>query len=178
MRARFVLVGLVASLGVACQPDVFRTTLKGEATVKGSPLGGVLTAFPAIGSFTNLDFSQNQDFRAEGVTKDQVSSVRVEAISLRILSPSNQDFGFLDTIGFFARTSDAEAPIADRSDIASLGLKPPNPELALDVTSTELQPFIAAPQMSIVTRAKGRLPPQDTHLEAQVTLRVQIKLLP
>lgn len=178
MRASLLLLGLVAGLSVACQPDVFHATLKGEATVKGSPLGGVLTAFPAIGSFTNLDFSQNQDFRAEGVTKDQVSSVRVEAISLRILSPSSQGFDFLDSIGFFARTSDAEAPIADRSDIPSLGLEPPNPELRLDVKPTELQPFITAPQMSIVTRGKGRLPPQDTHLEAQVTLRVQIKLLP
>jgi hypothetical protein len=177
MRMRLIPLGLVAGLGIACEPNVFHTTLKGVTTVQGNTAGGQLTAFPAIGSFTNLDFSQNQDFKAQRITKEQLRSVKVEAIRLRIQSPQEQDFDFLDELSFVARTPDDEVLVAERRGIRELALQAPNPELALDATGKELRPVVTAPQMSIVGRGKGRVPPQDTHLEAEVELRVEIELL-
>jgi hypothetical protein len=177
MLARLPLLGLLVALAAGCNPNAFRTMLKGEATIRGNPLGGLLGAFPAIGSFTNIDFSQNQDFRSEGADKSQVSSVKVETLWLQIQSPSHQDFSFLESLSFFARASDDEVLIAERHAISSLGLEPPSPRLMLETQGAELQPYVTAPQMSIVVRGRGQAPPQDTRIEVGVTLRVELDLL-
>lgn len=161
-----------------CEPGTFYTEVKGQTTVEGdaSPLSNILGAFPAIGSFSNMDFNANADFQREGVRTDQVSSVRVSALSLKIVTPGSQDFSFLEEISFHARVGDQEAEIAHKTDIGALGLEAPNPVLELEVTEAELQPFIAAPSMSIVVRGAGRVPPQDTTLEATARFRVQVTL--
>ena len=164
---------------VACAPPGFVAEVKGETTVPGDPTGisTVLDAFPSIGSFSSLDFDQNQDFQNQGVTKEQVSSARLQALSLKILSPADQDFSFLDTLEFYAKTGDQEVLVASKRNISSLGLKAPNPVLVLDVTGEELQPFITAPSMSISVRGKGRKPSKEVRLQVDVKLDVQVRLL-
>ncbi len=160
-----------------CEPGTFYTEVKGVTTVEGdpSPVSTLLGTFPAIGSFSNLDFNANQDFQNQGVSTDQVSSVKVSSLTLKILSPNTQDFSFLDEISFFAKVGDQEALIAQKLRIQSPPL--PNPVLELELTEVELQPFIAAPSMSIVVRGKGRVPPQDTTLEAEAQFRVGVRLV-
>lgn len=162
----------------ACQPNVFHTEVKGETVVEGdpSPLSNVLGAFPGIGSFTNLDFNQNQEFRNQGVTKDQVSSVMVDSVTLKIVSPADQDFSFLEELEFFAKAGDQEVKIAGKGNIDGLGLLAPNPTLELDVTGAELVDFVTAPSMNIIVRGNGRVPPKDVKLEAAVGLRVEVKV--
>jgi hypothetical protein len=164
---------------VACAPPGFVAEVKGETTVPGDPTGisTVLDAFPSIGSFSSLDFDQNQDFQNQGVTKEQVSSARLQSLSLKILSPADQDFSFLDTLEFYAKTGDQEVLVASKRNISSLGLKAPNPVLELDVTGEELQPFITAPSMSISVRGKGRKPSKEVRLQVDVKLDVQVRLL-
>jgi hypothetical protein len=173
-RALLPLLG--ASLWLGCQPVSFTTTQKGETTLRGDPLGALIAAFPAIGSFTNLDLSANQDFKNENVRKEQVTSVRARAVRLKILSPPTQDFQFLENLAFYARTGDTEQRVAYKADINNLALPAPNPVLVMDLDSAELQPYVTAPSMSIVVRGKGHAPPQDTRLEASVTLEVHFKL--
>ena len=164
---------------VACAPPGFVAEVKGEATVAGDPTGisTVLDAFPSIGSFSSLDFDQNQDFQNQGVTKEQVSSAKLHSLSLKILSPADVDFTFLDTLEFYAKAGDQEVLVASKRNIASLGLKAPNPVLVLDVTGAELQPFITAPSMSISVRGKGRKPSKEVRLQVDVKLDVQVRLL-
>jgi len=178
MRTRAILLGLGASVLVACQPTTFSTTVTGQTTVRGDPLGALFSAFPPVGSFANLDFSANQDFKNEGVSKKQVTSVKATEVKLKILSPNDQDFRFLESLAFYARTGDHEVLVADKVDIARLDLSAPNPTLKMDVKGAELQPYVTAPSMTIVVRGRGRSPPQDTRLEASVTLLVEFKLLP
>lgn len=163
----------------ACSSPGFTAEVKGETTVAGDPTGisTVLDAFPAIGSFSSLDFDQNQDFKNQGVTKEQVSSARLQSLSLKVLSPADQDFSFLDTLEFYAKAGDQEVLVASKRNIASLGLKAPNPVLELDVTGVELQPFITAPSMSISVRGKGRKPSKEVRLQVDVKLDVQVRLL-
>lgn len=173
------LVLLSASLFVtACQPNVFPVEVKGETTIQGdpSPLPALLGAFPNIGSFSNIDFNQSQEFQNQGVSKDQVDSVKPAFIRLKITSPETQDFSFLQSLQFYARANDQEELIADKFGIDKLGLKAPNPVLELDVKDVELQPYITAPSMSIIVRGNGRLPPQETKLEATVGLNVAVKV--
>lgn len=163
---------------VACAPTSFPTELKGETTVPAGPPGviTVLNAFPAISSFAGLDFNQNQDFKNQGITKDEVNSVRVHSVELLLQSPSEADFGFLDTLEFYAKAGDQEQRFAHKQDISRLGLSAPNPLLKMEVENAELQPFIAAPSMSIIVRGKGRMPEQEVRLRASVMLDVKVSL--
>jgi hypothetical protein len=164
---------------VACGSPTFVAEVKGETTVPAAPLGGVLPpldAFPAIGSFNSLDFNQNQDFQNQGVTKDHVASARLQSFQLKVLAPADQDFSFLDTLEVYAKTGDREVLVASRQNISTLNLKAPNPVLKLEPTGVELQPFLAAPSMSLSVRGKGRMPPKDVRLQADVKLEVQAKL--
>lgn len=164
---------------VACGPPTFVAEVKGETTVPGDPTGipTVLDAFPAIGSFTSLDFDQNQDFQNQGVTKEQVSSAKLKSLQLKILSPADQDFSFLDSLEFYAKAGDREVLVAQKKNIASLGLKAPNPVLNMDLMGAELQPFLTAPSMSISVRGKGRKPSKEVRLQTDVKLDVQVRLV-
>ncbi|EAU62198.1 hypothetical protein [Stigmatella aurantiaca] len=177
MRRRVLLSWIWACpLLAACGPTSFKSELRGETTVPAGMPGAItqLNAFPAIGSFVGLDFNENQDFKNQDVTKDEVDSVRLQSLEMRLLSPSDVDFGFLDTLEFFAKAGDLEVRIARRRDISQLGLRAPNPVLRMDVDDEELQPFIAAPAMSILVRGKGRLPEQEVRLQAVVLLGVEV----
>lgn len=175
---RLLILPLVA-LVLACQPNVFHTEVKGTSTIQGdpSPVSGLLNAFPAMANFSNIDFSQNQDFKNQGVSKDQVSSVKIDSIKLKITDPATQDFKFLESMAFSASTDGQPTVlVADKSGINQLTLPTPNPTLDMDVKDVELQPYVTAPKMNIDVSGKGRLPPQDTTLEATVGLRVEIKV--
>lgn len=177
---RFASLLAAAGLGLAaCAPSSFITELKGETTVPAGPPGAItdLNAFPSISSFAGLDFDQNQDFRNQGVKKGDVTSVTVKSLTLKVLSPNEQNFTFLDSVEFFARAGDREERIARRQDISRLDLGSSNPVLSLDVDGAELQPFVSAPTMSIIVRGRGRMPQNDVRLQAVVTLEVEGGLL-
>jgi len=179
MRAASLLPTWACFTLVACSPVTFDTELKGETVIPAGPAGTItpLNAFPAIGSFAGLNFNENLDFKNQGVLKDEVSSVSASSVELRLVAPDDADFGFLDTVEFFAKAGDQEKRFASRKDISRLGLRPPNPMLKVDVEDVELQPFIAAPSMSIIVRGKGRMPEREVRLQAIVVLKVEEDLL-
>ncbi|WP_225411777.1 hypothetical protein [Stigmatella hybrida] len=177
MRRRVLLSWMGACpLLAACGPSSFKTELRGETAVPAAMPGALtpLNAFPAIGSFAALDFDENQDFKNQDVSKDEVDSVRLQSLEVRLLSPGGADFGFLDTLEFFAKAGDLEVRIARRRGIAQLGLQAPYPVLRMELEDEELQPFIAAPSMSILVRGRGRLPEQEIRLQAVVLLGVEV----
>jgi hypothetical protein len=173
---RHYTVALLVLAATGCTANLFHTEVKGETTLQGNPVEGVLNTFPTIGNFTSLDFNENQEFKNQQIGKDQVSSVKVDSVKLKILSPIDQDFAFLDSLQFFAKSADEETLIAEKNGISELGLVAPNPVLLLDVKDVELKKHIAAPTMSIIVRGRGRNPPKDTRLEATVGLRVDLKV--
>ncbi len=177
MQLRTVVLAPALLALTACGANVFPVEVSGETTIAGdpSPLGNLLGAFN-IGSFASIDFDQSQEFQNQGVTKDQVESVKTSFVRLKIISPETQDFSFLENLEFWAKVGDQEVLVAEKQGIDRLGLKAPNPVLELDVTDAELQPYVTAPAMSIVVRGKGRMPPQDTRLEATVGLDVTVKV--
>jgi hypothetical protein len=178
MHIRPVLPGLCLAALTACSGITFPVEVKGDTTLPGdpSPLPGLLDAFPAIGNFTHLDFDNAQEFKNQGVTKDQVESVKVQSIRLTIVSPDDQDYAFLDTLEVYAQAGERQVLVAERSGIHALGLKAPHPVLELQVKDVELAPYVTAPSMSLSVRGKGRLPAQDTRLEATVRLQVTADL--
>jgi len=174
------LLAAVVGLGLAaCAQSSFTTEVRGETTVPASvPGGGVeLNAFPAISSLAGMDFDQNQDFKNQGISKGEVTSAKVDSLTLQVISPNDQDLSFLDTVEFFISAGDRETRIAWKQDVARSSPRPPNPTLSLNVADTELQPYVAAPSVSIIIRGKGRMPEREVRLRAVVRLEVETGLL-
>ncbi len=157
----------------ACQSLIsFSTEQKGEAVIPGNPLGAVLGAFPQVGGFSNIDFSQNQDFKNNNTERNLVRTTRVTAMTVRILSPVDQDFGFLDSLEVSVKAADQEQRVAFKTGIAQLDLPPPTPTLTLDLDDVDVASFVRASSMTIIVRGSGRQPNRDTRLEASVKLLV------
>ena len=165
----------------ACGLNVFHTNVKGQAQVEGdpSPLAGVLSAFPGLSGFANLDFNQDQEFKNQGVGKNQVDSVTLDSLRLTISQPADQGFDFLETLRFYAQAEGLpEVLVAEKANISGLGLEAPNPTLELEVKEgVELKPYITAPAMSITVQGTGRYPRKDTTLDAVARFRVEFHVL-
>lgn len=173
MRRLFAVFALVLT---GCGNFTFTTQLKGEAAVQGSPLGGALNLFPQLGSFSNIDFDQNQDFKNNNANRDMVKETKVTSFTIRITSPSNQDFSFLESVEFAVKSGDGETVIARKSGVAALGLKAPNPTLVLDLPGEDISQHVRAERFTIISRANGRQPNQDVGLEATVKFLVGVGL--
>jgi len=169
---RLCLLGLALVALGGCQLNSFHSTLIGETTVPGDNSGSPLTSLPAFGSFSDLDFAQNEDFLSNGVQPSEINSAKVTAVTLEILSPSNQDFRFLDQVQFFARTGDSSTLIAEKENLgAETGAT-----LSLDVTGVDLTPYLNNTLVTFEVRGSGTTPPQDTRLRATLDLELRVKV--
>ena len=168
----------VALSGCNCGLTVFDTTVKAQTMIPGSTgLVKLLGDLGPLQGFSNIDFNNNQDFKNQGVKKSDVDSVKVTKFTLKIVSPSDQDYSFLKSLQFFAEADGKKVLLAEKLDIDKLGLKAPNPTVTFDVKDVELKPFVTAPSMSITTAGSGTQPNRDTTLEAAITLRIDVKVL-
>ncbi|MCU0701200.1 MAG: hypothetical protein MUC96_32220 [Myxococcaceae bacterium] len=168
---------VAAALGVsACGPISFTTQVAGQGTVAGSPLGALLSTFPSLGSLTNIDFAQNQDFQNNQVTRDMVRTVTVTGLTLRVVTPANADLSFLESLEFSARTSSRDAVFARQPDVAGAATRPPNASVAFELLGVDLAPFVREPSMTLALSGRGRQPAADTTIEVQVALRVEAGL--
>ncbi|MFT3710729.1 MAG: hypothetical protein QM817_24155 [Archangium sp.] len=173
---RLVAAAISFAVLAGCTPQInFNTELKGQTTVQGSPLGPVLSVFPQVGNFSNLNFDTNQDFKNNNADRFHVKSMKATAFTIKIVSPNNQDFSFLDSLEFAASAEGvAEKKVAGKTNIGSLGLAAPNPTLTLDLEDVELAPYVRANAFTISARGNGRQPSADTTLEANVKLTVGV----
>ena len=180
MNTRLAPLLLAAGLaGSSCTPNAFEVTLDGQTTVNGDPAsaGSVLTRIPAIGSFASINLAASDAFQQNQITADSVRSLQVTSLDIQIVNPDTQGFDFLDELHFIAAAGSQEKEVAGKTGISGLGLDAPNPTLALDVDPTaELRDFLGAPSVSIIARGSGRVPPQDTTLQATVKLKVVLKV--
>jgi hypothetical protein len=176
-RKTVSLAALTLALLSSCHSPTFDDTVQGNATVPGSTLGALLGALPPISGFSNFDFGQTQDFKNQGVSKSQVSSVKLTSMTVQITSPNNQDFSFLDSLEFdVTAPNQPQQKVAQVDNIQSLGLMAPNPTLVLQVDGVELQPYVTASTMSLTTTATGTQPSQDVELTATAVFDVTANL--
>ena len=175
---RRVLLLLVSLLLAGCQLNEFVTRITGETTVPGSASAQTteLAALPPFGEFSEIDFASNPDLAREGVSLADINKATVSALTLQIESPSDQDFGFLDDVAFYAKTGDQKVLVAEKHEIAKLGLGGRNPTLELDVTGADLTPFVTAASMSLLVEGHGRTPLRDVKLKANVDFEIRVKV--
>jgi hypothetical protein len=166
---------LAAALGVlalcTCESiDNVEFAASGRATIAQATLLETLLA-DALDFSGFDDISFDQQFENQGVSKDQVDSVRLLSFVLTIDGPEDQTFDFLDAMEVTA-SSDGLPDIR----VASISGVPMGARtLSLDVEpSAELQPYVVAPSMTLSVAVEGRRPESDTDLTAEVLLDVDI----
>jgi hypothetical protein len=158
-----------------CGYPSFTATLQGEQVVTGAADGGTLSTFAPITQLSGFDLDMNDDFMMNHATRAEMVSVKASSAKLDLVSPSTQDFSFLDDLQLVATAADHDAVFADKSGIAGLNLKAPTPTLQLDTHDVELSSQLASPAASIVMRGHGRYPPGDTRIHVTIELNVQVK---
>jgi hypothetical protein len=140
----------------------FETDVKGSATVQGSPLGGLLNVFPQAAGFSNLNMTQTQDFKNQGVKKEDVKSVKLKKVTLTLTSPTGADFSWLTSLRISAKTGSQSEEIAFKDGIDKL---PKSNVLELELKPVELKPYVVADEMSMTTEASGKQPAQDSTID-------------
>ena len=149
----------------------FPITEKADTTVQGGGIAAMLLSSIPFSGFTNMDLTQNDTLKNQGVKKNQISSVKLTKATLTVTSPSGQTLDFISSLKFVAQTSGvADAEVAHGTDFsgASTDLTP---------DGAELKPYVTADSMTISTDASGQLPPNDTTIHAELSFDVQVDLV-
>jgi hypothetical protein len=135
-----------------------------KATLIETVLGGL-----AFGGFDSVDFSQ--DFKNQGVSKDDVDSVHLRTMTLLVEAPASGNFDFITSVRFFAK-----AEGLDKIELGSMESIPKGKrqlDLAVN-TEVELKPYVVAPRMQILSEITGSRPGEETTVAAAVVLDVDI----
>ncbi len=159
----------------ACGGPSYRAELKADAVVLGGASGDLLQMCPPFGGFLRLDFDNNAQLRGAGRKKSEIRHAFIESASLKIGSPAEQDFGFIDRVQLVASAANAQVTLARKDQVADVGLTAPYPTLTLPLEpQVDLGAMVAAPQLDVVVKCEGRVPAVDTRLEAKVVLRLEL----
>lgn len=150
----------------------FDVDSSGQSTIPGSPTGGLLPSLPGFSGFSDLSFSQSQQFQNNNTNKDHISECHLTKLTLKVVSPANANLGFLDQIDFFI-----QAPNLPQVHIA--GLKPVPAAATADLTldNVDVAAYAKSNSFSITTTASGHSPASNTTLQADLRLHVNASLL-
>lgn len=153
--------------------DNFDVEQKSRASIPGQTPLEMLLGSVSFTGFDNFDITQNAELKNQGVTKNQIDSVRLSRVTLTVVDPaSGQDFMFISSLSFFV-----EAPGLPRVRIATGGPFPAGANMVeLNVDDVELAPYATAASMNITTESSGQKPQQDTTVEATIGLDVDANL--
>lgn len=163
------LIGLITCDSV----DNFTITESSTTTIEGATLLEQLVGDLGFGGFLNMDVSQNEELKNQGVERNQIDSVFVQSLTLTITDPPDgQDFTFIESLAFYV-----EAPGLDRKLIASggpfeAGLK----TVGMNVENVDLADYAAAESMDITTEVDGRRPDNTTTIRADIVLDVDVNV--
>jgi hypothetical protein len=153
--------------------DTFDVAEEASATIEGASLFEQLAGDMGFGSFLNMDISQSQELKNQGVEKNQIDSVKLTTLTLTIADPpSGQDFSFLQELSFFV-----EAEGLPRKLIASRTSFPSGEtSVAMTIEDVELAPYATAPSMNISAEVNGRRPSHQTTIKADMSLKVDVNV--
>ena len=168
-----LVLSLLICAGCSRLPASFDVTTRGQTTIERGTVVEQLVGTLGFGQFTNLDLSQSQEFKNREVQRRHVARANVEALELRIVSPTpeGQDFDFLETISFYV-----EAPGLERKRIAHKQVPRDSRSFKCEMDDLELAPYVRAERMTVTTSVRGRRPENDTAIEARLVIAVSTVL--
>jgi hypothetical protein len=174
MRRTARFLGLAAMLSaLTCGGlDTFSVEQSGTASIAGAGIAGALLPALSFAGLSDMNISESSEFENQGVTKDDIDSVKIESVTLTIVEPSGGNFDFLDTIELYVEAEGEDRRLiasgADFADGVSV--------IALDVEDVELAPYAVRESMSITADGTGEAPVDDTKIKVDVVLLVDVNL--
>ena len=130
---------------------------------------------PATIYSPSIPTNSEQVFKTNSTNKDLIQSIKLDQMSLKITSPSGQNFSFLQNISIYISTDSLpEVLVASKQTIpADIG-----DSLALDVNPVELQSYIKAPAIKMrISGTTDKLVLQEIHVTVNTRFFVQANLL-
>lgn len=167
-------IGTVLLLGLITCGDIDQITVSqsSRSTIARGTLVEQFAGDIGFGELVEVDITQSQELQNQGVTKEQVDSVKLEKLELTVVSPSPADFTFLDSVEFYV-----EAPGLERMRIARGGpFEAGESTVTLSIDDVELAPYAVSERMTITTDARGNRPEQDTTVEAKIDIVVDVNV--
>jgi hypothetical protein len=167
-RGSIVLLALITCGKI----DQISISESSRSTIARGTLVEMFAGDIGFGELVEVDITESQELQNQGVSKEQVDSVKLTALTLTALSPAQSDFTFLDSVEFFV-----EAPGLERKRIARGGpFDAGDAMVELAIDDVELAPYAVSERMTITTDARGNRPDQDTTVEAQIDLLVDVNV--
>lgn len=170
---RTARVGVVLTALACGNLDNITVTKSASSTIQGAgPLGGLGSTLGFDG-FSDIDVSDDQTFKNQGYSRNEIDSVKLHELKLEITSPaSGGDFTFIDSIEFYA-----SAPNQPKVLIARGGPFTSNERtVGLEVEDVELVDYATAASMTITSEVEGSAPSQTTTVKATVSFDVDVNI--
>lgn len=164
----------LASAAGCGELDNFDVPVKARATIPGAgPLGNLLDVFPPLDGFNRFDISRTSEFENREHSPDDVDSVVLESLVMRVVSPAGQDLSFFGTVTF--RLDTAELPdieVARRSDFPA-----GQSEVAFTTVTDDLKAYVLAAEGTMTADVQSsRAPPQETVVELEAIFDVDVNV--
>ncbi len=166
--------GLLLLLGaITCGGlDHFQVKKSSTTTVASGSVVEQLVGSLGFGDLATFNIADAQEFKNQGVDKNDIDSVKLNQLTLTITSPSGADFTFLDELSFYVEGGSLPKKRIAHGGPFQAGLS----TVGLDVDDVELKDYAILPSMSITTEVVGRRPAQDTTVEARIVLDVDVNV--
>lgn len=152
--------------------DTFTIEQTAQTTVSGASILEQLAGDLGFDDLATFDVTENETLANQGVTKNQIDSVTISTLSLRVLSPMDGDFTFLDSLEFFVSSGDMQTERIASGGPFAMG----DSEVFMNIDMVELVPYATADSMMITTQVEGRRPDQETQIEARIELLVDVSV--
>ena len=168
-----IFVFCLLAANSACGADVITIEQSSTSQIEAGSIFENFIGDMGFGDFLNMDLSQSDELKNQGVSKDQIDSVKLTNFVLIITAPdSDQDFSFLDSLTF-----NVEAPNVARKKLAQGGpFADGTRKVTLNVENLELAPYVSAEKMDIISAVSGHRPRHDTTIRADLTFRVDVRV--
>lgn len=166
---RRILEGLCAvAVLAACGGGVaFTVTKSSLATVEPCDQGQVNDL--GFRDFDDVKVRSSAEWNNSGINPEDVDSVTIDRLRMRVKSPSDSDLAYLTHVVFYAEApNQPKVKIAERNGFPS-GTR----DIDFDVSGVELKPYVTADSMRISSEMTAAgCPAKEQTIETTITFSV------
>lgn len=158
-----VLLGCGKLFSIKVDGDVSTTVEKGSIIEN-------LTGSLGFSEFLNMDITDAEELRNQGVEPGDIEDVRFTLFSLEATDPAGSDLSFLQSM-----TLSVSGPDLPEEVVASASAFPEGePLVEFELTDLDLTPYAVSQNMDLITSVNGHRPEEDTTVIAHYALKVGV----
>jgi hypothetical protein len=141
-----------------------------ETVVEKGSLVENLTGSLGFSEFLNMDITDAEELRNQGVEPGDIEDVRFTLFSLEATAPAGADLSFLQSMSLSVSGPDLPEEV-----VATAAAFPAGQALVqFDLTDLDLTPYAVSQSMDLITDVNGHRPDEDTTVVAHYALKVGV----